>query len=124
MNLKTLIDKKNDAAKYMLKEITYICKNLGKRDPGSEGEKKACEYMAKVLKEDCGCERADVESFKENPGSFYGWIYITVSFVLASIVLFFFVPAVSIVLIALGLVLAPHFLQRSPRRGLGMACQL
>ena len=106
MNLKTLIDKKNDAAKYMLKEITYICKNLGKRDPGSEGEKKACEYMAKVLKEDCGCERADVESFKENPGSFYGWIYITVSFVLASIVLFFFVPAVSIVLIALGLVLA------------------
>lgn len=106
MNLKTLIDKKNDAAKYMLKEITYICKNLGKRDPGSEGEKKACEYMAKVLKEECGCERADVESFKENPGSFYGWIYITVSFVLASIVLFFFVPAVSIVLIALGLVLA------------------
>lgn len=106
MNLKSLIDKKDEAAKYMLKEITYICKNLPKRDPGSEGEKQACEYMAKVLKDDCGCERTDVESFKENPGSFYGWIYITVTCMLISVVTFFFVPWVSIILILLGLALA------------------
>ncbi len=106
MNLDKIIAKKRESAEYMVKEITYICKNLGKRDPGSEGEKKACEYMAKVLKEDCGCDRADVESFSENPGSFYGWLFFTLTFVLASIVLYFFAPVASIVLIVLGLALA------------------
>ena len=107
MDLKSLIEKKDAAAKYMLKEITYICKNLPKRDPGSEGEEKACEYMAKVLKNECGCERADVESFKENPGSFYGWIYITVTCMLIALVTFFLnLPWVSIILIVLGLTLA------------------
>ena len=106
MDLKSLIAKKDEAAQYMLKEITHICKNLPKRDPGSEGEKKSCEYMAKVLKEDCGCERADVESFKENPGSFYGWIYITVTCMLIALVAYFFVPWVSVILIVLGLTLA------------------
>lgn len=106
MDLGKIIEKKRDAAKYMVKEITYICKNIEKRDPGSIGEKKACEYMAEVLKKDCGCERADVESFKENPGSFYGWMFFTITFVLASIVLFYFAPVASVILIAVGLVLA------------------
>lgn len=109
IDLKSIIDKQKEAASYMVKEITYICKNLGKRDPGSEGEKKACEYMAEVLKNDCGCERADVESFKENPGSFFGWIFYTITLVLASVVLFFFFPLASVILIVLGLLLA--FLQ-------------
>ena len=77
MDLRKIIEKKRDSAKYMVEEITYICKNIEKRSPGSTGEKKACEYMAEVLKKDCGCERADVESFKENPGSFYGWLFFT-----------------------------------------------
>ncbi len=106
MDLGKIIEKKRDAAKYMVKEITYICKNIEKRDPGSIGEKKACEYMAKVLKNDCGCERADVESFKENPGSFYGWMFFTITFVLAAIVLYFFAPVVSVALIVVGLILA------------------
>ena len=70
MNLQKIIDKKDAAAQYMIDEITYICKNFEKRDPGSKGEQQACEYMAEVLKKDCGCDRADVESFQENPGSF------------------------------------------------------
>ncbi len=106
MDLGKIIEKKRDAAKYMVKEITYICKNIEKRDPGSIGEKKACEYMAEVLKKDCGCDRADVESFKENPGSFYGWMFFTITFVLAAIVLLFFAPVASVILIAVGLVLA------------------
>lgn len=118
MDLKKIIDKKNWAAKYMVDEITYICKNLGKRDPGSEGEKKACEYMAKVLKEDCGCDRADVESFKENPDSFYGWIYFTITFVIIAAALTIltvlgkapvWLPFISVLLIVAGLCLA--FLQ-------------
>ena len=103
MDLQKIIDKKDIAAKYMVKEITYICKKFEKRNPGSKGEQQACEYMAKVLKKDCGCERADVEEFKEHPGAFYGWIYFTISFVLASIPLFFVAPLLSVLLIVAGL---------------------
>lgn len=103
MNLQKIIDKKDAAAQYMLDEITYICKNFEKRDPGSKGEHQACEYMAEVLKKDCGCDRADVESFKENPGSFFGWIYFTITFVLLAIPLFFVFPLASVLLILAGL---------------------
>lgn len=109
MDLKNIISKKDEYANYMLDEITHICKDMEKREPGSKGEQQACEYMAEVLKKDCGCERADVESFKENPGSFFGWIYFTITFVLIAIVCFFFSPLLSAVLIIAGLVIV--FLQ-------------
>ncbi len=105
MNLQSVIDKKKEAAEYMVSEITHICKDFEKRDPGSKGEQQACEYMADVLKNECGCERADVESFKENPGSFFGWIYFTITFVLAAVAISFFYPLVSIILIVLGLLI-------------------
>lgn len=101
-DLKKLIDNKAKSAQYMADEIAHICKNIPKRGPGDEGEKIACEYMADVLKNDCGCERADVESFKENPHSFLGWIYFTITFALAGMILFFFMPALGAALIALG----------------------
>lgn len=44
MDLNKIIERKDSAAQYMVDEITYICKNLDKRSPGSEGEKQACEY--------------------------------------------------------------------------------
>lgn len=103
MNLKSIIDKKDKSAQYMLDEITHICKDFEKRSPGSKGEEQACRYMADVLKKDCGCDRADVESFKENPGSFYGWIYITMTCVLLALAAFFFAPIVSALLIVFGL---------------------
>ena len=103
MNLQSIIDKRKEAAEYMVSEITHICKSFEKRDPGSKGEHQACEYMADVLKNECGCERADVEPFKENPGSFYGWIYFTITFVLAAVAISFFYPLVSIILIVVGL---------------------
>lgn len=97
-----IIANKGESAQYMVDEITHICKNLPKRTPGEEGERKACEYMADVMKKDGGCERADVESFKENPGSFFGWIYITISCILAAFVSYFFLPILSAVLIVVG----------------------
>lgn len=105
MNLQSVIDKKKEAAEYMVSEITHICKDFEKRDPGSKGEQQACEYMADVLKNECGCERSDVESFKENPGSFFGWIYFTITFVLAAVAISFFYPLVSIILIVVGLLI-------------------
>ena len=105
MNLQSVIDKKKEAAEYMVSEITHICKDFEKRDPGSKGEQQACEYMADVLKNECGCERADVESFKENPGSFFGWIYFTITFFLSAVAISFFYPLVSIILIVVGLLI-------------------
>ena len=107
MDLSNIIAKKKTYAKYMLKEITHICKDFEKRAPGSKGEEQACIYMADVLKKDCGCDRADVESFEEHPGSFYGWLYITLTSVLLAIVLLFVgLPIVSAILIVFGLFVA------------------
>ena len=103
MDLNKIIERKDSAAQYMVEEITYICKNLDKRSPGSEGEKQACEYMAKVLREDCGCDRVQVEAFKENPGSFFGWIYFTITAALLAIACYFFFPLASIILLLGGL---------------------
>ena len=43
MDLSKIIAKKDEAAQYMIDEITHICKDFEKRDPGSKGEKLACE---------------------------------------------------------------------------------
>jgi hypothetical protein len=103
MKLQKLIDKKSTAAKYMVDEITHIIKTFEKRDPGSKGELQACEYMADVLKNDCGCEKVSVESFKEHPNSFLGWLYFTFTLVFLGIIsLFFFNPLICTIFIALG----------------------
>lgn len=105
MDLSRVINKKDEAAQYMIDEITHICKDFETRSPGTKGEEQACEYMAGVLK-DLGCERADVESFKENPGSFFGWIYFTITAVLLGIISYFVVsPLLSVILIIAGLVI-------------------
>lgn len=105
MDFKKIIDRKDNAAKYMIDEITHIIKTCGKRAPGSEGEKKSCEYMAEVLKKDCGCEDVKLESYEVAPRAFYGWIYFTITFVLIAVALFFFAPVISIPLIIAGFAL-------------------
>ncbi len=104
MDLSRIRENRGKYAKYMVDEITHIIKTFEKRDPGSKGERQSCEYMADVMK-DLGCDRVKIESFKENPGSFFGWIYITFALVLAAIPLYFFFPLASAILIALGFAL-------------------
>lgn len=104
MNLKNIIDNKDKYAQYMVDEITHICTKLPKRGPGSEGEKLSCEYMGEEMKK-LGCDRVSVEGFKENPDSFYGWIYFTISCCFLALASFFFMPVLSIVFIAIGLTL-------------------
>lgn len=104
MNLQKIIDKKDSAAKYMIDEITHICTKFEKRGPGSKGEHQACEYAAEQMKE-YGCDTVYVEEFKENPGSFYGWIYFTITCCFLAFAAYFFMPVLSIIFIALGLLL-------------------
>lgn len=103
MNLDKVRATKKESAAYMVDEITHVIKTFGKRDPGSEGEKKAVEYMGDVLKN--YCDEVSVEPFEVRPGSFFGWIYYTVTLVLAAVVSLFFVPILSIVFILLGVVI-------------------
>ena len=103
-NLSKGIELKNKYAQYMIDEITHVIKTCGKRDPGSEGEKKSCEYMAEVLK-DCGCDDVKLESYTVSPRAFYGWIYFTITFVLLAVAAFFFMPVLSIPFILVGFVL-------------------
>ncbi len=101
-DLSKIIEQRDAHADYMISEIAHICKDMPKRSPGSEGEKIACEYMAGVLKDQCGCERSDVEHYKENPGSFFGWIYITLTCALLATVSFFFIPILGVILLSFG----------------------
>ncbi len=102
-DLTKIITNSDASADYMIDEITHICKDMPKRGPGDEGERMACEYLAGILKNDCGCERSDVESFKEHPASFMGWIYITITCAILAACSFFFVPVLGVILIAIGL---------------------
>ena len=97
MDLKKIIDKKEQAAQYMVDEITHICNTFEKRGPGEYGEKQACEYCAEEMKK-LGCDRVYVEGFKENPGSFFGWINFTITFCFIAFASYFFMPELSIVL--------------------------
>jgi hypothetical protein len=108
MDLQKLIDKKEAAARYMVAEISYICNKLEKRGPGSKGEHQACEYAATQMKK-LGCDRVFVDEFKENPGSFFGWIYFTITCCFLALIFYFVLPVLSIVFIGLGLLLC--FLQ-------------
>ena len=104
MDLKKIIDKKDIAAKYMVDEITHICTKFEKRGPGDLGEKQACEYCAEEMKK-LGCDRVYVEGFKENPGSFFGWIYFTITCCFLAFASYFFMPVLTIVFIAIGLLI-------------------
>lgn len=102
MDLSKIIEAKSKAAQYMIDEITYICNTFEKRGPGSKGEHQACEYAVEKMKE-LGCDRTYVEGFKENPGSFFGWINFTITFCLLAFLAYFFMPAITIAFIIIGL---------------------
>ena len=85
------------AVSYMIKEITHICRNMKTRAPGSTGEREAGEYMADVLRKDCGCTRVTIETFTEHPAAFYGYFYFSAAFDCLCAVSFFVRPWLSIV---------------------------
>ena len=86
---------------YMMSEITHICRNMKKRDPGSIGEREAAEYLADILAKDCGCSSVKVEKFAVHPDAFYVFFYF-VSFLSILCLVFSFVD--SLLSLVLGLV--------------------
>ncbi len=86
-----------NAVKYISAEITHICRDMEKRSPGSSGERKAAEYMAKVLRDHGGCKEPVIETFKVLPDSFYGYCRISAVLDLISCLGFFLHPIISLI---------------------------
>ena len=83
MNRLTELDRNsNQAVVYMIREITHICRDMKKRSPGSEGEREAGDYMADILRKNCGCKDVKVEPFTTHPAAFYSYFYFLFQFVL------------------------------------------
>ena len=95
-NDSSLLSGSKQAVDYMVSEITHICRDMKKRAPGSEGEREAAEYMADILKNECGCTDIRIESFDEHPGGFYGYLYFSSVLDVLCGAAFFFSPPVSI----------------------------
>ncbi len=93
--------KKQNVA-YITSQIEHIIKTFGKRDPGSEGERAAQEYMRSEL--DKYTDSSVLEDFKINPGSFFGWIPFTATCALLGLLSSFLVAWLPIVFIVLGLI--------------------
>lgn len=96
MSFDTIKENRAESAQFMVKEITKICKECGKRAPGSEGEKKAVEHMANELKP--YADDIKMEPFDVYPASFMGWIYISISLYLLGLITYFFMPVATLVL--------------------------
>lgn len=95
-HLSRLLENSPRAVSYMIGEITHICRDMKKRSPGSEGEREAAEYMAGVLKNDCGCKDVKIETFREHPAAFYGYFYFSMTFDCLCAASFFLQPWLSI----------------------------
>ena len=93
------------AVSFMIKEITHICRDMKKRAPGSAGEREAGEYMASVLRMECGCADVKVEPFAEHPAAFYGYFWFSAILDCLCAVSFFLRPWLSIVFGAAALLL-------------------
>ena len=97
MNVMDVLCKNStQAVSYMMNGITQICRGMKRRAPGSEGEREAGEYMADVLKNECGCARVQVETFTEHPAAFYGYFWFSATFDTLCAASFFFSPWLSI----------------------------
>lgn len=87
---------------YICDEIKNVIVNFGDRDPGSEGENKALDYMAGQLDE--MCDKVDRDTFKVAPHAFFGWTYFVAVFMTLAVPVYFLSPVMVFVCIALSLV--------------------
>ena len=96
MGFDSIRENKRESATFMAGHIEKVIKTFGKRSAGSEGEKKAAEYMGELLKPYADDIR--LEPFPVYPAAFMGWIYISVSLYLIALAAYFFQPVASLVL--------------------------
>ena len=101
MKLDNAYKNKKQSAAFMFDFIGSVISKFSKRDCGSKGERDAVNYMAEMVKP--YADTVTTEPYKVNTLAFMGWIYITVTLILAAFVFAFFMPLVSVILILVGM---------------------
>ena len=84
------------AVSFMVREIAHVCREMKKRAPGSAGEREAGEYMAKLLRDACGCGDIRMESFTEHPAAFHRYFMFSAVLDCLCAVTHFFCPWLSL----------------------------
>ena len=95
-------EEREKSVSYICDEIKNVIVNFGDRDPGSEGENKALDYMADQLGE--MCDKVDRDKFKVAPHAFFGWTYFVAVFMTLAVPIYFLSPVMVFVCILLSLV--------------------
>ena len=104
-----LYENSGQSACRMAEEIGGICRRFGKRAPGSPGERGAAEYLAAVLKNECGCGEVQTERFRVHPSSFYSYCRLSSCLDCFACLGFFIHPALSLISGSLSMLLFLFF---------------
>jgi hypothetical protein len=94
----------DEYVKYVVDNIKYVIEEFGPRDPGNEGEFKAQEYIQKDL--DKFVDETDIEEFKVAPKAFMAFLPVVGILNLISIIFYWFIPWVSVILNVLAIITA------------------
>ncbi len=92
------------AAQYVIDRARYVIETFGPRDPGSDGERRAQEYVRQEL--ETYADAVYQESFQLAPKAFMGYLPVTGVFLLLSMALFPFFPSGALMSVALGVFVA------------------
>lgn len=96
-----LIKNRSKSVDYMCDQIKKVITSCDKRDPGGRGERQAQEYMKGQL--DKYCDKSVIEDCVVHPRAFYGWIRFAIVMTVLSIIAYFFIPLVSVILMLITL---------------------
>lgn len=99
----------NTVAEQIGADIKYVCKNIPRRDPGSEGEDMAADYFVGRLEEK-GIESAK-EKFTVFPAAHMSWTVVTVTCLILAYASYFFSSPLALLFILIGVV--PYVLEFS-----------
>lgn len=92
------------AAQYVIDRTKHVIETFGPRDPGSEGERRAQEYVLQELKK--YADQTHLESFQLAPKAFMGFMPVTGSLLIISMLLYPFLPLFAFISAALGAFIA------------------
>ncbi|HPO15551.1 MAG TPA: M20/M25/M40 family metallo-hydrolase [Candidatus Hydrogenedentes bacterium] len=88
------------AAQYVIDNTRHVIETFGPRDPGSDGERQAQEHVLQEIKE--YADETHLESFQLAPKAFMGFMPVTGSLLIISMLLFAFFPLLAFIAAALG----------------------
>ena len=69
---------------YTVREVKKVCTQIGPRESGEEGERKAQDYVAESMKN--VCDSVEKEEFDVHPKAFMGWVVIDVVLLFISVI--------------------------------------